>query len=824
MRKSVFLILNFLSVSFLLSPLLHAADSNWKLHPIFDEEVTHVVETPKYVYFTSRQMKLNTANQTFLSLFRYDKEGEELVALSPDNLLNSNSIRDVAYNPAKGYLFVLYKDYTIDLIYNNGNVVYIPYYEQSDLTYEKDVHSISVDKSNDRVYLATDFGFVAINDKKHEIAESRIYGQPLKAYSRVGDKFLAVKGNDLLMADASSPRLSLDQYTLQGTFNSPEAIYPLGGDLCLLVGGPVNNKYIKKLKVGDKVTEVQNYSPGTIYNTENNSAGVTFSTAGHIHQFNANGELISIEKPTGYQATAASSHNLSELWTGLKRKGLSGFKKSGDSWSLTRDWMVPNAPATYITTSFQNHPNYGFLMLDYGATHSTFNLDQFSPLQLSGYKQGRWTNYAPAYTNPDRTNAVTSSTGMAIDPDNSNYVYITSYHNGIMRLNLSNPKDILHLSYAQDPDNGNEGFVAMPRPSYLVDWSNISPPYFDKSGNLWMYYADYDDSDDPNPHLYCWTQADRRASTNASNVIFPKTVEVKTSAAISNTASILPLFKTGNGLLVIVNGHAKEVLLMVDTNGTPTDASDDKVYRFPEFTDADGNNIEIINTRLLWEDPATGYVWIAHQTGVCYFVPSQVRNGNYVLNRIKVPRNDGTNLADYLLDGVTVNYIETDGDGRKWFATGGAGVICTTSDGREILEEFNTSNSPLPSDMVYGIGYNSDNNSLMISTEEGYIEYFLPATQQGSDKTDIKAYPNPVRPEYSGYVTITDVPMGSFVKITDIKGNLVKDLGKVTGFEILWDISDSNFNRVKSGVYHIMVSPADESSSFSGVGKILVIS
>lgn len=62
--------------------------------------------------------------------------------------------------------------------------------------------------------------------------------------------------------------------------------------------------------------------------------------------------------------------------------------------------------------------------------------------------------------------------------------------------------------------------------------------------------------------------------------------------------------------------------------------------------------------------------------------------GNVVVNRVKVPRNDGTNLADYLLDGVSVNDIAIDGANRKWFGSSTSGLYLTSSDGSEILEHF----------------------------------------------------------------------------------------------------------------------------------------
>lgn len=812
-----------LFLSFSLSAF--ASDANWKIHPIFDEEVTHVVETPDYVYFTSRNLEENNTTDASLSLFRYDKKGEELLPLSTSNYLNGNNIRDIIYNPGKAYLAVLYNDYDIDLLYNNGNRVNIPYYKLANLSSSKHVNSMTVDAANDRLYLATDFGYVAINDKKNEIAESRIYSEPLKAFCRLGNDYLAIVGNDLLKSAVDSPHLSLDQFETVATLNNPVYLYPLNDAESLLFTGVKNNRFVKKLTFTGNGYKTEDLFNGVIYNIENNGSGVTVATGNRLYQFKADGTFDYIDRPEEYGNSAASTINMSEVWNGLKRKGLSSVKRSGDSWVLTRDWILPNAPATYVSTSHFNHPSEGFMMLSHGCVPAAYQLYSSAPFQLSSYKQGRWQQHSTSYTLPQRSNILTDVTGMVVDPDNRNYIYITSYHEGILRLNLNDPEDIIHMSRAEDKDNGKPGFVELgPVQNTSRGYWNIFPPYFDSKGNLWMAFANWDDSSDPNPHFYCWTADSRRATTSASNVILPEVVEFNASIPQSNLGTSTTLLKTGSGIHVYTTLDGYTSLALLDSNGTPLDTSDDKVYQFPGFYDTDGNELSLGRVRYIWEDPSTGYVWLCHGEGICYFVPSRVMNGDYQLNRIKVARNDGTNLADYLLEGVQVNHITADPDGRKWISTNGGGIICTTSDGREILEEFNTSNSPIPDDIVYSIGYNSDANSLMISTGLGIAEYFLPQVQGSSSKTDIKAYPNPVRPEFSGYVTISDIPRGSFVKITDSAGHLVKELGIMTGFEMLWDLSDTNFNRVKSGVYHILVSPSNESSSYSAVGKILVIS
>lgn len=819
MKKILSLILITLTLS-----TVRADDSSWKQHPIFDEEVTHVIPTPNYVYFTSKNMPSNTLHEVYSSLFRFDRKGEELIGLSKSNFLNGSSVRDVIYNPDKGYLAVLYKDYDIDLLFNDGRVVNIPYYAMTDMTSSKNVNSMSIDPANNLLYLATDFGYVAINDKKYEVAESRIYGQPLMGFCRMGDNYLALTRNELLYAPVSSPRLSLDQYETVGTVENPKALYPLNDTQCLMTTAEGAKTHVNRVTKEEDKFNITHSFEDQVFNIENYASGVYFTRLNSISAYNKNGSTDRMERPSDFGSGAAGIENSSEIWNGLKRKGLNSVKKSGEKWSVTRDWMLPNAPATYASNFYLNHPEHGFMMLDFGYILPTQGLNPFTPLQLSALKQGRWKNFGPAYTNPSRSSVITASNGMALDPNNSSYLYITSYHNGILRLNLKNPEDLLHLSYPTDGDKNKDGFVVLDYyPEKNPGYSNITAPFFDKQGNMWMYFADWDDEANPNPHYYCWLAEDRKASTSAANVKQPKHIEFDVNFPISNQAFSITLQKTGNGVLVLSAGNFDEELVMINTNGTPTEKKDDSIYKFSEFTDSDGNSIELRNIRYLWEDPSTGYVWICHLNGVCYFVPTQIASGNYQLYRVKVPRNDGTNLADYLLEGVTVNHIAADSEGRKWFSTAGGGIICTSSDGREILEEFNTSNSPLPDDGIYSIGYNSDNNSLMISTVQGYAEYSLPVSQASSTKEDIKAFPNPVRPDFSGYVTITDIPTGSFVKICDSAGNLVKDLGVMSGFEMLWDVSDANFNRVRSGVYHIMVSPSNENSSYSTVGKILVM-
>jgi hypothetical protein len=62
-------------------------------------------------------------------------------------------------------------------------------------------------------------------------------------------------------------------------------------------------------------------------------------------------------------------------------------------------------------------------------------------------------------------------------------------------------------------------------------------------------------------------------------------------------------------------------------------------------------------------------IWLSTSAGPLYMTPNDVKNGGGWVTQHKVPRNDGTNLADYLLSNVETRCIAVDGGNRKWIAT-----------------------------------------------------------------------------------------------------------------------------------------------------------
>ena len=76
------------------------------------------------------------------------------------------------------------------------------------------------------------------------------------------------------------------------------------------------------------------------------------------------------------------------------------------------------------------------------------------------------------------------------------------------------------------------------------------------------------------------------------------------------------------------------------------------------------------------------------------------------------------------------------------------------------------------------------------------------------DKDNVYAYPNPVRPDWNGPITITGLTYNADVKIVTSNGVLVNE-GRSTGGSYTWDGNDQKGHRVASGVYMVQTATAD---------------
>ena len=85
---------------------------------------------------------------------------------SKNNILNDIDIANIYYNYDKKYLVIVYANSNVDILHDNGNVFNIPDIKNAILTTAKGINDVKF--YGDRIYLATDFGIVVLNDKKND--------------------------------------------------------------------------------------------------------------------------------------------------------------------------------------------------------------------------------------------------------------------------------------------------------------------------------------------------------------------------------------------------------------------------------------------------------------------------------------------------------------------------------------------------------------------------------------------------------------------------------------------------------------------------------
>lgn len=163
--------------------------------------------------------------------------------------------------------------------------------------------------------------------------------------------------------------------------------------------------------------------------------------------------------------------------------------------------------------------------------------------------------------------------------------------------------------------------------------------------------------------------------------------------------------------------------------------------------------------------------------------------------------------------------ITVDGSNNKWVSVAESGVFLI-SDKYETLYNFTTANSPLPSNDVTAVTINGSTGEVYFVTRQGMVSFKNFATTPLTDLDNIKVYPNPVKPGFSGDVKISGLVSDATVKITDIVGNLVHET-KSLGGTVTWNTLSFSGSKVPSGVYMIFITSQD--GELDAVKKVMII-
>ena len=242
---------------------------------------------------------------------------------------------------------------------------------------------------------------------------------------------------------------------------------------------------------------------------------------------------------------------------------------------------------------------------------------------------------------------------------------------------------------------------------------------------------------------------------------------------------------------------------------------------FSTYVNQDGTSLSPTSFSCVVED-GEGNMWVGTDVGLLELTTTQMLDNSLGFTQFIVPRDDDSGYGDYLLDGLNITAIAIDGAGRKWIGTNGNGVFLISEDNLTQEEHFLADETPLLSDYIESIAINGTTGEVFFGTLNGLCSYVSDATTPSEEmnKDNVYAYPNPVKPNYTGLINIVGLSYDADVKIVTVNGTLVAE-GRSNGGSFTWDGCDLDGKKVASGVY--FVQTATSTGDKGTVCKVAII-
>ncbi|NNC95522.1 MAG: hypothetical protein HKN92_08165 [Chitinophagales bacterium] len=474
------------------------------------------------------------------------------------------------------------------------------------------------------------------------------------------------------------------------------------------------------------------------------------------------------QKVSGLSRPVGIDESNGVMWIADKFSGLKRF----DSNALTTIQLSgPGSTGSFRLNSYENR-----ILVASGGVEETF-INNFNQSGLFEYDGISWKKYAQIY--PEELKYFYDVLDAEIDPIDES-VYFCSFLSGIAHVKDGQIELI-------DTASGIQTSVGDP------SRVKISGLDFDSQGNLW---ASNFNATDP------FLGIDR-----VGNIY-----QFATKGKARNFKTLM--VDRYDQIWAAPRGDGDGIVIL-DYENTIDDPFDDQTVHLTKSSGLGDMPNAVVNCMV---EDKTGSVWIGTEQGIGIFdCPAFIfEDGGCEPRRVIVER-DGFNA--FLFETENVRTIAVDGANRKWVGTTNGAWLISES-GEEELLQFNTDNSPLPSNNVLSITINDVTGEVFIGTELGVASYKSDATVGGETHENVTVFPNPVSPDYIGPIAIRGLVDEAFVKITDVSGSLIYET-PANGGQAIWNGSNLSGERAKSGIYMVFSSNSDGSEKF--VAKILLL-
>lgn len=266
----------------------------------------------------------------------------------------------------------------------------------------------------------------------------------------------------------------------------------------------------------------------------------------------------------------------------------------------------------------------------------------------------------------------------------------------------------------------------------------------------------------------------------------------------------------------IVSEGSQKGLYFFNENGTLNDPSDDifGIYGLSEFGGAEVSAISDVivdKNNEVWASSNNGVFIINNPLGAIQN-PSQKprpQKLGIISGNLKVPftENCRTLTNDILND--------------KWIGTVTNGVFHLSPDGSTLIEQFNTSQSPILANQINSIAVSNKSGKANFGTLNGLSIYATDAIEPVADFDKITASPNPYLIPSNVGLKIDGLIENSVIKIITLSGEIMIEFDSPGGRIATWNGMNQNNELAPTGIYIIVAYNKDGSKV--GTGKVAIV-
>lgn len=737
-------------------------NGEWLIHSEFSgANLQSIVDTPSKVYFIANNC-----------LYRYDKASGDLTHLSTSNGLHDTMPTLLSYNADADELAVAYVNCNIDFIRADGSTVNFPDIKNLVLTSSATKAINAINYGNGNVYIATSFGYVVADLATLSKIQSHILYNNIQSVAIVGSRIVMSYQTYIYYADSSKEIDALSQAT-RVTGSVAGKILPAGDNAFVLAG---TAKVLRGTFADDALTLTELAS------------GLTIDYAQH----GADGFLVNCKANSRYYTLDNEGNNLTQVNTGSTVALHSPSQTAaGPVWVLDANGIYPRGTTAYVRPNALGISNRAWWMA-YSPTedkmyvsrttdNAILKVDYSGAIEIYNYDGLNWANVTPKTPAGATVAGAGGTYAMTFIPSlPSTYFIATRGGAGTHK--------IVNGTLAQTFSSTTKGEPFYRRGAMALD----------SQGNLFFAMG--------SSSVYRSVVAIAAENLGKENIPASDIV-IDDVPDISGPSFKCMVMAIGNNdTKVACSGDFKDPVVIWDSNA---DLTTNNHRTFNSFVDQDNITYSWTYTFAMSSDNQ-GNVWMGCNQGPCYFDPSQAFSDDFHINRVKEYDSQG-NFVGYVLDGVQVNDITVDGEGRHWIATNDQGVTVLSADCKSVLRQFKASNSKLPTDMIYSLCYHPTRNSMFVMTSGGLVEFFINASTTVTNYDDTYVMPDPVRPDFTGWIEIKKLINNSRLTIVNADGDTVATL-VADGGKALWDGCDSSGNRLPTGVYTVLAAPDDQTA------------